>query len=102
ILPRHLHKGRPRNQKKVRLRRAELEGERFRRFWEKLAQRTDYSVRFDEDSLVSKCAAALNAISVPRYEVEAVLTRIDALNAKEARSTEVGRETGRLEARFTP
>ncbi len=102
ITPRHLHKGRPRNRKQVKLSRKAIESERFRRFWEKLARRTDYAVRFDEEELVAKCAAALNSISVPRYEVEAVLTRIDALAAGSAQSTEIGRETARLDARFAP
>lgn len=100
---RHSPKGKPPAKKKVRLNRERFEGDPFRRFWKRLSQRTDYSVHFDEDALVKDCITKINKITLSHYEAEIELTRIDAINEnQDAKSTNVGRETTRLSADFSP
>jgi type III restriction enzyme len=87
----------------VKLHKERFESDRFRRFWKRLAQRTDYSVSFEETKLVADCTEAINKITIERYEAEIELTRIDKLSEKhEAKATSLGRETTRLEADFSP
>jgi type III restriction enzyme len=99
---RHLPKGSPPARKKVTLRRDRLQSDVFQRFWKRLARRTDYSVSFDEETLIKNCIDAINRISLQHYEAEIELTRIEALSAEEdARATSLGRETSRLAADFS-
>ena len=100
---RHSHKGKPPAKKKVKLNKERFKSDRFRRFWKRLAQRTDYSVSFEETKLVADCIEAINKITIERYEAEVELTRIDTLSEKdEAKATSLGRETSRLDADFSP
>jgi type III restriction enzyme len=100
---RHSPKGKPPTPKKVTLNREKFESDPFRRFWERLSQRTDYCVSFDENALIDDCIEKLNEISLQHYEAEIELTRIDHLSAdKEAKATNMGRDTARLAADFSP
>lgn len=99
---RHSPKGKTPQRKKVTLNRARLEGDSFRKFWERLARRTDYSVHFDEDALIRECVAKINGITLDHYQAAIEVHRIDALSAtEEARSTFGGEEKVRLAADFT-
>ena len=102
IKPRHTHKGKPTGEKIVRLCKEQFTSERFRKFWQRLGQRTDYTVRFEEDDLITACIKSLNAIEVPHYEAEVVSTRIDEFTASGERAVWLGTETHKLEASFTP
>jgi len=100
---RHSPKGRPPKPKKVRLNREKFESDPFRRFWQRLARRTDYSVHFDETALIRDCVEKINEITLHEYQAEIELTRIDSLSAdREARATSLGSATARLSADFSP
>lgn len=99
---RHTHKKQRKGLKEVRLQKKHFTSDRFRRFWARLGQRTDYTVHFDEEALVAACVAAIEVIEVPRYEAEIVLTRIDEMQGDGVRSFELGRDTAKLEAAFNP
>lgn len=62
IKPRHTHKGNPKNEKIVRVCKEQFDSDRFKKYWKRLGQRTDYTVLFDEEALVTACVAALNKI----------------------------------------
>jgi type III restriction enzyme len=102
IKPRHTHKGKRQGENIVRLCDAQFKSERFRRFWQRLGQRTDYTVHFDEDDLITACITALNAIEVPHYQAEIVSMRIDEFTATGERAVWLGTDTQKLEASFTP
>lgn len=77
-------------------------GAEFRAFWQKLAQKTDYVVAFDEAKLVERIAAELNEIEVAEYEAEIVLSRIKAMYEDAFDDEELGRETRQLRATYSP
>ncbi|MCZ7671326.1 MAG: hypothetical protein M5U34_31440 [Chloroflexi bacterium] len=77
-------------------------GASFRAFWQKLAQKTDYVVAFDEEQLVARAIDALNAIEVAEYTAEIVLSRITAMYEDAFEDEEVGRETHQLTAVHSP
>lgn len=94
------HKGRPAKNKLTRTKH--FESAAFKAFWEKLARKTDYTVAFDETTVVERSIAALNQLIIGDYQAEVVLTRIRSIASETIGSEEVGRETERLRANFTP
>lgn len=94
------HKGRD---AKNKINRTKLsESKSFLAFWEKLARKTDYTVAFREDEIVRRAVEALNKLVVGDYEAEIVLTRIRSIALTGIASNELGRETEKLRASFTP
>jgi type III restriction enzyme len=94
------HKGRD---AKNKINRSKLsESKSFLAFWEKLARKTDYTVVFREDEIVKRAVEALNKLVVGEYEAEIVLTRIRSIALTGIASDELGRETEKLRASFTP
>ncbi len=94
------HKG---QDAKNRINRTKLyKSKSFRAFWEKLARKTDYTVVFREDQVVRRAVEALNKLVVGDYEAEIVLTRIKGIAMTGLASDEIGRETEKLHASFTP
>jgi type III restriction enzyme len=94
------HKGKD---AKNKINRTKLsESKSFLAFWEKLARKTDYTVIFREDEIVKRAVAALNKLVVGDYEAEIVLTRIRSIALTGIASDELGRETKKLRASFTP
>ncbi len=74
----------------------------FKAFWEKLARKTDYVIAIDEDTLIQRAISELNRITVPEYEAEVVLTRIRSIYEDQIEDEEIGRETEKLRATFSP
>ncbi len=100
---RHSPKGKKAKPKKVRLNKERFKSDPFQRFWKRLSQRTDYSVSFDEPTLIKECIEKLNEIELQHYKAEVELTHIAQLDAeKEARAISGGSETVRLAADFSP
>ncbi len=102
IKPRHTHKGDSKDGKIVRLCKEQFESDRFRKFWKRLGQRTDYTVHFDEEALIESCIGELNQIEVPEYTAEITGMRIDELTENGERSYWLGTVTQKLDAVFTP
>lgn len=94
------HKGRPARNKLTRTKH--FESEAFKAFWEQLARKTNYTVAFDEAKLVERAIAALDRLVIGDYEADVVLTRIRSIAPDSMGSEEIGRETERLRASFTP
>ena len=74
----------------------------FKEFWKKLARKTDYVIAFDEKVLIERAIEELSKITVPEYEVEIVLKRIRGIYEGSLDDEEIGRETERLRATFSP
>lgn len=99
---RHSPKGKPEGKKKVRLVKERFESDPFRRFWEKLARRTDYCVSFAENDLIEKCVDAINQIKLQAYGAWVEQTRIDEfLVSGEQRAISLGGEEVKLAADFS-
>ncbi|VAW31106.1 hypothetical protein MNBD_CHLOROFLEXI01-609, partial [hydrothermal vent metagenome] len=77
-------------------------GRSFRTFWQKLAQKTDYIVSFNEDALIARAIIELNQIEVAAYAAEITLTRITAMYEEAFENEELGRETQQLKAIHSP
>ena len=95
------HKGK---QKKEIIKRnnKNFESEAFRAFWHKLSRKTDYTVDFNQDAIITRAIEAINNISIEEYQVQVVLTRIKGIYKDSLDDEELGRETEKLKASFAP
>ncbi len=92
------HKGR--DEKNVINRTARFDSEAFRAFWERLAKKTDYTVAFEEETLIRRAVEALDRIVVGEYQAEVVLTRMKSLEGERFAGDEIGREYEALRPEF--
>lgn len=92
------HKGE--DAKNVIRRTARYDSDEFKRFWERLAKKTDYTVAFDEDALVRRAIETLDAIAVGQYQAEVTLTRVKSLAGEEIEGEYVGGEVEALRPEF--
>jgi type III restriction enzyme len=92
------HKGE--DTKNVIRRTARFESDEFRRFWERLARKTDYTVAFDEAALVTRATEALDAIAVGQYQAEVTLTRMKSIDGERIEGEYVGGEVEALRPEF--
>ncbi len=76
------------------------ESDAFNAFWDRLAKKTDYTVAFDEDTLVKRAAEALDAIAVGEYQAEVSLTRMKSLEGERIEGEYVGSEIETLRPEF--
>lgn len=89
-----------RDTRNVIRRTARYDSDEFRRFWERLARKTDYTVAFDEDTLVKRATAALDAIAVGEYQAEVTLIRMKSLDGERIEGEYVGSEVEALRPQF--
>jgi type III restriction enzyme len=92
------HKGK--DAKNVIRRTARYDSDEFKRFWERLAKKTDYTVAFDEAALVTRAAEALDTISVGAYQAEVTLTRMTSLAGERIEGEYIGGEVEALRPEF--
>ena len=98
----HTHKGVVKNS--VNFRRNPSVSEAFKRFWEKLARKTDYVVAFDEEGLVQRATEQINAISLPDAIIQVSSQTIAVLGQTTAdtQTTDGGTEDYRARVQFSP
>lgn len=64
----------------IKLNKAVLESDDFKKLWKKISQKTKYSVMFNESKLIEKCIESLNEIVVQEQKIQAELNRIQTLS----------------------
>ena len=97
---RHNHKGEDKDIRKFKRNpKSEIEAA-FRKYWKALAKKTDYSVYFDQPTLISNAIEKISEISVPQYLIEVRGGRINSMDENEFNAEHTGRETTALKANF--
>jgi type III restriction enzyme len=97
----HTHKGKPQNQVHFKRSTNETVNQAFNRFWKTLAKKTNFTVAFDEDALISRSIDALNGISLSDYQAEVMSRSISSISETEITDEFGGSETYKLKARFS-
>lgn len=97
----HTHKGKHQNRVKFKLNKDENVQSVFRKFWNTIAKRTNYRVRFDEDAIIRRSIEALNSISIAVYTAEVSSYRVSDI-ADFTQREYIGSEDYRLKGYFTP
>ena len=97
----HTHKGKPQNEVHFKRSANETVNQAFKRFWNALAKKTNFTVAFDEDTLVISSNEALNGITLSDYQAEVKSRSIKSISAEEVIDDFGGSETYKLKARFS-
>jgi type III restriction enzyme len=97
---RHKAKGKHPRKRRVKRNDAVYGSDSFREFWRRLSQRTDYTVVFDDDAVVTRAVDALNALKIEPYTAEVALNRVQRLDADGVTTEHKGSERIRLHATF--
>lgn len=98
----HTHKGKPQNEVHFKRNRNETVDRAFKRFWKALSKKTNFSVAFDEQALITRSVKALNAISITDYQAEVSSRTIGVIDESGIRDEFSGKETYKLKAYYTP
>ncbi len=77
-----------------------FESDAFRAFWDKLARKTDYTVAFNEEQVITRSIEALNAIRLDDYEAVISSTRITSISAESIGTRDGGSTTAPLRPSF--
>ncbi len=78
-----------------------FEGASFREFWSRIAQKTRYTVAFNELDLKNRAIEALSSIRIPKAEVAIQLTRIDSFSREGISWSTIGESSESLTSRFS-
>jgi type III restriction enzyme len=73
----------------------------FKRFWDALAKKTNYTVGFNEQALIDRCKESLNAIKIADYVAEVNSRSIDSITEEGLKDEFGGTESYKLKAHFT-
>lgn len=97
----HTHKGEKQNE--VHFKRSENDtiNKAFKRFWNALAKKTNYTVAFDEASLIKRSQEALNAIEIADYVAEVSSRTIGSITEEGIKDEFGGKENYKLKAHFS-
>jgi type III restriction enzyme len=98
----HTHKGKPQDEVSFKRNPSETIDAAFKRFWKSLAQKTHYTMAFNEESLINTSAERINAIEMPDYVIEASSHLINSITEEGKQDTFGGTESIKQKARFTP
>lgn len=74
----------------------------FKKFWKAMAKKTDYSIAFEEDSLISNSTERINKITIPDYVIEASSHFVKEFTEGGREDDFAGSETVKQKAVFTP
>lgn len=96
----HTHKGIEQNKLTFRLNTQETVLQAFKRFWKAIAQKTDYTVAFDEESLIRTASEQLQKIYIPDYAAEVSSQQIIDFHADRIETRFQGNEIYNLKGKF--
>jgi type III restriction enzyme len=98
----HTHKGKTQDEVEFKRNPSNTIDAAFKRFWKLLAKKTDYTIAFNEKSLIESATQRINAITIPDYVIEASSHLINEITDKGKQDTFGGTESIKQKARFTP
>ena len=97
----HTHKGEKKNEVHFKRNTNESINKAFKRFWDALAKKTNYTVGFNEQALIDRCKESLNAIKIADYVAEVNSRSIDSITEEGLKDEFGGTESYKLKAHFT-
>ncbi|RLD56719.1 MAG: hypothetical protein DRJ01_14855, partial [Bacteroidetes bacterium] len=97
----HTHKGKPQNEVRFKRSKDDTVNDTFKRFWKALAKKTDYTVGFNEDTLIERSIEGLNNIEIADYIAEVSSRTIGSITEEGIVDEFGGTENYKLKAHFT-
>ncbi|MBI4648886.1 MAG: hypothetical protein HY738_20430, partial [Bacteroidia bacterium] len=98
----HTHKGKLQDEVSFKRNANETIDQAFKRFWKSLAKKTDYTIAFNEENLITRAAEQINMITIADYVAEVSSRNIGAISEEGITDSFGGTEPYKLKARFTP
>ncbi|WP_158980962.1 MULTISPECIES: hypothetical protein [unclassified Flavobacterium] len=98
----HSHKGIPADEVSFKRNTSSEIDKAFRKYWNALAQKTEYTMSFDEDNLIAESAERINKIEIPDFVIEASSFLINAITEEGQNDTFQGSEKVIQKSTFTP
>lgn len=98
----HTHMGKPRNEVHFKRNTDETLNQAFKRFWASMAKKTNYTVFFDEPSLIKNCIKQINQITLPDYVLEATSYTIQEISETGRKDTFGGTVRRKQTGTFMP
>ena len=97
----HTHKGEKQNEVHFKRSKNETVNNAFKRFWNALAKKTNFTVSFDEVALVDRSIEALNKIEIADYVAEVSSRSIGSISEEGIKDEFGGTESYKLKAHYT-
>lgn len=97
----HTHKGEKQNEVEFKRSENDTINKAFKRFWNALAKKTNYTVGFDEASLIKRSKEALNTIEIADYVAEVSSRTIGSITEDGIEDEFGGKENYKLKAHFS-
>lgn len=98
----HTHKGVPADEVTFKRNPSSEIDKAFRKYWTALARKTEYTMSFDEDNLVSESVERINQITIPDFVIEASSFLINEITEEDKNDTFQGSENIVQKTTFTP
>ena len=96
------HKGESQNKVHFKRNASETINAAFKRFWQALARKTDFTTVFIEENLINLSIEKINAIKIPDYIIEASSYAISEITENTRAEIFGGSESVKFKARFSP
>src|SRR5699024_1556834 len=97
----HNHKGEAQNQVHFKRNKSETVNQAFKRFWKALSKKTDFTVAFDEQALISRSVDDINKIEIAEYKTEVASRTIQDINEEHLQDAFGGTQIYQLKAHFS-
>ena len=99
---RHNHKGEHSTTKKISRNESLFSGDSFKEFWNRLSQKTEYLVSFDENKLIEDSIRSLNEILIPEHQIQVSLGRIHEISEEGIDIQDYRTESKKASITFSP
>jgi len=96
----HSHKGKAQNKVRFTRNKSATINKAFKSFWDSLSKKTDYSMSFDEEALISRSIEALNSIVIEDYAVQVTSRTIGSISEEGIEDQFKGSESYKQQAKF--
>ena len=98
----HTHKGVPVDEVKFKRNPSAEMDKAFRKYWMALARKTEYTISFDEDNLVTEASELISKITIPDFVIEASSFLINSITEEGKEDVFQGSENVKQKSTFTP
>ena len=98
----HNHKGVPVDEVKFKRNPSAEMDKAFRKYWMALARKTEYTISFDEENLVTQASELISKITIPDFVIEASSFLINSITEEGKEDSFQGSENVKQKSFFTP
>jgi type III restriction enzyme len=98
----HNHKGKSPNEVHFKRNTDETISQSFKRFWTSMSKKTNYTMAFNENSLINNCIERINKIVMPDYVLEATSYILNEITERGKNDTFGGTMSIKQKGHFTP